>query len=234
MKKLLLLLPLLALGFGPCATVPTQTEQKLFTIITNYLDVPRFVVFTNTVTATNVVTFTKTNSENVVVPYNVTNLIPYFVPSLVTVTDHVPQYDYQPGAGEKAIRDAAAGVGSIANPAVGGPIAGAIATLGFSLWRSIRSNRKAVAAGGNSTQVIEALREFIKTLPNGPAYDQVLVDWIKSHQMEAGVADSVMKLIADHVTSDSAKEALQEMQASLNKLQIPVPQPNMPLSPRTG
>jgi len=85
------------------------------------------------------------------------------------------------------------------------------------LWGWWRSNNKSKLAI-NSSQAIEAIREFIKTLPNGEVYDAVLTQWMQQHQADAGVLQQVITLLHSKVNNADAKQAAQDIIDALDAL----------------
>lgn len=199
MKKNMLL-SLIALSLLGCAstTPPTKLEQALFTTTTNYI--PKIVVVTNLVTIdiplyrTNEVGVTQITTNHVTYEERQTN---YTTQEQYTLT---PKSSIKTGAqvGGALVNVVAPGWGTIIST-------GALALLG--IWGHIRSAQRGKVAA-TVIQEVETVREFIKTLPDGANYDQAIVTFLKDHQVEAGVATSVMKILANKTNSDEARGAV--------------------------
>ena len=205
----------LAIGLVGCGTFgknpapPTKLESSIFDVRTNY--VPVVVPVTSYRTNVVEVTATVTNLQGVTL--TTTNWQTNTLTSTVTVTNLQPQYNYSPGATANTV---AAGVsaipvyGSLASAAIGGVLA---------IWGWLRSSKNAATAQ-NTTQVVEVLRNFIKQLPNGSAYDGALVQWMTQHQSEAGVLNNVMGILAADANNPDVQVAGQSVIAALQGLGI--------------
>lgn len=216
MRKTLPLLIVAAFIAGCASKPPTALEQRWFNIETNYT--PVVVVKTNIVPVTMVQT-------NYLVITNVsgvqefrTNLVPYFVyeTNVVRSTITNEDYVYTPGAGAAAIRESGTAVGNIFG--VGGLVGTALGGL-FSLWGYVRSRKRYVTAA-NIAQTVETLREFIKQLPNGPAYDAAFVQWMQTNQANAGVIREVTQIVANEVSNPDAREAMRNIQTLIDGLRM--------------
>lgn len=191
--------------FGRNPSPPTKLEQALFQPVTNYVPVvvPSYV--------TNQVTVTQTNVQGVT--SYLTNIVPVTVPA---ATNLQQQISLTPGAGEKGATTAVTvgaglfGYGGIASTAM---------ALFFGAWRWLRS-AKSVATAGNSMQIVEVMREFIKSLPNGAAFDNQLTKFMADHQAEAGVTQDVLSLLENAVSNPDAKVAAANVIATLQSLGI--------------
>lgn len=202
-----------------CRTAPpTALERGIFDFRTNYT--PVVVVLTNTAWVTNQVVqvVSVTNEHAVVVPVSVTNLITLPRYEVVTLTNLVPSIEFIVGTNAAALRDTAAGIGNVAAPGVGGPIASGVVGLLLAVWAWVRSGR-ATATAANSTQVIETARELLKRLPDGATYDAALVQWMQKHQAEAGVLNRVLALLESKVNNADAKFAAQQIADAVKALQ---------------
>lgn len=210
----------IAILFSGCAGTPTKFEQKIFDIQTNY--VPVLVLKTNTVWQTNteVKTITVTNTQGVIVPMTVTNTVTIPQYSLVTVTQQIPQYEYKPSAMAMSAQATAGTIGNLAAPGVGGSIATGMFGLILAGWSWLRSSR-ATKTAINSSQVIETMRELLKTMPNGKQYDAVLTQWMQQHQADAGVLSNVLDILENNVSNNDAKNVVQQLQSALTELQLP-------------
>ena len=194
--------------FQGCAAVgrnpspPSKLEQGLFDVKTNY--VPIVQVVTNTVP----VTVFQTNVQGVVT----------YQTNLVTVTQSVtnlaPAYSYSIGAGGKEVQGVASGVGALFGA---GGIASTAAGLLLSLWGWARSSKN-YATAANTVQLVEVIREFVKALPNGAAYDTALTSYMTQHQADAGVLTQVLGILAREVNNPDAKQAASEVITTINSL----------------
>lgn len=194
---------------------PTRWEQRYFNIVTNQ--------FTEIVVQTNVipVTVVKTNVLQITnllgVTQFTTNIIPVFEyrTNVATVTNITEAYQYTPGAGAQSIKEVGGAIGNLFG--VGGIVTTALGGL-FGLWAQMRSSRRYRTAG-SLAQTIETLRTFVKTLPNGVAYDQAFVNWMQSKQAEAGVLTDVVALLEREVSNPDAKQAVHNVQNLITALQ---------------
>lgn len=220
MKKLLvcstvcLSLSLGLLIFGCASKPPSAWEQHWFNITTNY--VPQVSVQTNvipvTIIQTNIVVVTNAQS---VVEYR-TNVVPIlsYQTNAVTVTNLAEQYSYKPGAPAQEVQGVGAAIGNLFG--LGGVVSTALAGL-FSLYGYVRSTKNHAAAT-NLAQTVETMREFVKSLPNGAQYDQVLVNWMQTHQAEQNVIQDVVRIVSREVSNPDAQAASQQILALLNSL----------------
>src|SRR5437899_134488 len=137
------------------------------------------------------------------------------------ITNIVPQYQY--AATGQGAQDAKAVAGTIgALFGVGGLTTTAMSTL-LALWGYLRSTKN-YATAANTAQLVETLRQFIKALPNGMAYDAALTQFMTQHQNEAGVLAQVTQILANDVSNPDAKIAAESVIARLRQLGITVPQ----------
>lgn len=187
-----------------CATKPpTQFEQRMFNIETNII--PVLVVRTNVVIVTNLVGVTE------------------FQTNIVTTVKTNESYVYKPGAGAQEIAQTGGAIGNFFG--AGGVVSTGIMGL-FSIWGYLRSKKNYVTAA-NLAQTVETVREFVKALPNGAAYDTALVQFMQTHQAESGVLNQVLALLQREVSNPDAKIAADHILKLLNSLQgltSPVPQ----------
>lgn len=176
----------LAVVLQGCGSVPTKTEQKLFTVQTNYVPVTNLLVTTNPdgTLATNPVVIRE------------------------------EKYNLLPGKGEIAITQIGTETGNVFG--VGGIVGAALGAL-FGAWRWFRSSKSEKVAN-TLAQEIELVREFVKTLPNGNVYDSELVNWIQKHQAEAGVLQSVIKILRDEINNDEAKGSVSQVIEAIESL----------------
>lgn len=199
--------------FGANPAPPTPFEAKAFDITTNLT--PQVVTRTNVVTTTNVV--------NVPSPFGVPFFQTNFVTStnLVTVTNQLADYQYVPKPAATAtitqlgtaVAPFTAGWGSI--------ISGALVGF-YGLWAHLRSTKKEATASA-LTQEIEAIRDFILTLPQGTKIDTAVTTFMQQHQVETGVAQEVLKLIEGNTSDPTAVGIAKQLQDAINELTVPTP-----------
>jgi hypothetical protein len=212
--KSLLAVSLLAMSVISCSTFgknpspPTAFESKLFVIQTNF--VPVIVTKTNVENKINVITIT--NSVGVILWQ--TNQVT--VTNSVSETNEVPNYTYgQSDAGKTIAQTTGAIVNGVA-PGFGG-IAGTGIMAILSLWAYLRGS-KFKTTSVTIAQEVETMREFLKTLPQGAKYDQAIVSFLQSHQMETGTAQQVLSLVNNEVSNPEAQAAVKEIQDALAAL----------------
>lgn len=200
MKSFIALTPvLLILGcsaVGRNPSPPTKLEQGIFNVQTNY------------------VTEVSTNVAPQVVA-GVTNWVTNVVSQVM------PQYTYTLGPGGQAIKDTGSAIGNLFG--VGGLVSTGLAGL-LGIWAKLRSSKNYDTAA-NTAQIVETLRQFIKGLPNGAAYDTALTQFMMQHQSEAGVLAQVTQILAAEVSNPDAKVAAAEIVATLRSLGVNVPTP---------
>ena len=97
---------------------------------------------------------------------------------------------------------------------------GLLALLGA--WGHLRSYKAGNTASAIA-QEVETLREFIQALPNGTKYDTAITSWLQNHQMETGVAQQVVGILANSVSNPDAKVAANEIANTLASLGTTVP-----------
>jgi len=155
-----------------------------------------------------------TNYAPVVTQY-VTNGVPVYV------TNIIPQYQYSAtGQGAQDIKGVAGTIGTLFG--AGGVATTAVSGL-LALWGYLRSSKN-YATAANTAQLVETLRQFIKSLPNGTAYDSALTQFMTQHQNEAGVLAQVTQILASEVSNPDAKVAADSVITTLRQLGIDVPQ----------
>lgn len=194
---------LIAVLLTACAstTPPTKTEQALYNITTNYT--PKLVIVTNTV----VVDVISYRTNEVGITQLVTNKVAMNRTEEKTV--QVPDYVYEAKDSTKTVAQlVGTGVNAIA-PGVGTIVSTAMLAL-LAAWGHWRGNKNKTVAT-TVIQELEAVREFIKTLPDGSNYDQAIVTFLKDHQVETGVATQVMGILTKNISSTEAKGAVQEI-----------------------
>ena len=210
------------LGANP--TPPTAFEKDLYNVQTN--QVPLVAWHTNEVTLTNTVTVTKTNEAGA--PITVTNTVVVTKEVPVLVTNTVPAYTLTPNDTVKSIAQAAGSIGNAVLPGAGDAIAlGLLALVGF--WGHLRSYKASktvatqTATSAALAQEIETVREFIKTLPSGTKYDQVITGFLQDNQVSVGVAQQVLDLLRTEVSNPEAKVAAGELQNIIAAITKPTP-----------
>ena len=196
---------------GSNPSPPTQFEQRSFDITTNYT--PEIVTKTNVVTTTNVV--------NVPSPFGVPIFQTNFVTStnVVTLTNQVPDYQYVP---KSTVVDTTTHLGNAVAPFTAGwgsIISGALVGL-YGLWAHLRSTKKGATASA-LTQEIEAIRDFILTLPQGTKIDTAVTTFMQQHQVETGVAQEVLKLIEGNTSDPTAIGIAKQLQEAIDALTNP-------------
>ena len=197
-KASIFLLSLLAICgcsvVGRNPSAPTKLETGIFNVQTNY------------------VTEYQTNTAPVVTA-GVTNWVTNVVSQVV------PQYSYAQGSGAQAAKDTVGAIGNLFG--VGGLASTALGGL-LSIWGWLRSSKNYKTAA-NTAQVVETLRQFVKGLPNGAAYDMALTQFMTQHQSEAGVMGNVLTLLQNEVSNPDAKEAAAQVITTLRQLGVNVP-----------
>lgn len=137
-------------------------------------------------------------------------------PTVSITTSNVPSYSYANGPGIAAAQGAASlipGYGSLAGMGLG---------VVAAIWGWIRSSKNGATAA-TLAQSIEAIREFIKGLPNGPNMDLVLTNWLQQHQADTQTLNNVLTLLANDVSNADAKVVAQQLQATIASLNSPTP-----------
>jgi len=176
---------------------PTAAERLVYDVHTNYVN----VVTIQTNYAVNVIT----NILDQVI--HVTNRV------VAVVTNQQAEYGLtvKPGTTETVTTVGAAantmypGIGSMASM-------GVLALLGAWAWFR---GRKSSATSTTLAQEIETLRQFILTLPKGSQYDVAITGWLQTHQVETGVANQVLGILATQVNNEEAKGALLNIQQAI-------------------
>lgn len=129
-----------------------------------------------------------------------------------TVTTNLqPTYAWTPN---QTVKDVGTGLSLI--PGYGGLASTALALLAGA-WGWFRSSKNGTTAA-TLAQEVESVREFIKALPNGAAYDNALVQYLQSHQAETGTIQNVLSVLENDVSSPDAKMAAQQIIATLQAL----------------
>lgn len=183
--------------FGSNPSAPSSVEQHAFDIATNV--VPQIVTRTNVVTTTNVVN-APSPAGGTVLQTNVVNET-----HVVTVTNQVEQYQFSPKPAAVATAQALGTASGPFTAGIGTMVSSGLIML-YGLWAHLRSNKE----GNTSTalaQEIETIREFILTLPSGTKIDQAVTQFMQQHQVEAGVAQNVLGILAKNVSNNDAVAA---------------------------
>ena len=136
---------------------------------------------------------------------------PGLPPTVSTQTNLVPTYNWAPGP---VVKDVQTGVGII--PGYGGLAGTAIGALA-ALWAWFRGSKN-YNTGATLAQSIEAIREVIKTLPNGAAIDSQLTTWLQQHQNDTGTTTQVLSMLENDVSNPDAKAAAAQIIAAINAL----------------
>lgn len=202
--------------FGVNPSPPTKIEQALFAVVTNYVPATNYVTKTNVETVIKEVVVPVTNTIGQTV-YN-TNEVKVYTTNVVeqTVVKTNEQYTLTPKDSTKAGAGAVGAVTNLFAPGVGNMVAtGLIAVLGA--WGHLRSSKNATTSNALA-QEVETMREFIKTLPNGVKNDAAITAFLQQHQLEAGVADKVLSILANQVSNPEAKSAVQQIQDTLKAI----------------
>lgn len=198
---------------GVDTTPPNKFEQQIFTTKTNYVTVPVPKVIETF--HTNEVAVPVTNQVGQVV--TVTNMVVQVEHQTVTNFVQIPQYQ---NTVSDATKNSVSSIGSIVDTFV--PGAGTAVELGllalFGAWAHLRSGKRQNTSIALS-QEVETILAFIKTLPNGAAYSQALTKFLADHQMEAGVAQQVLDLLAKEVSNPDAQAAAKEISGTIAALQ---------------
>ncbi|MGV1047674.1 MAG: hypothetical protein ACOYD4_03995 [Solirubrobacterales bacterium] len=210
---------IIALTLVGCASTkaPTAIETKLFNVETNIVE----VVQTNTVFKTNYVV---QNIQNIVPTPSgsitnytlITNAVA--VPIQVPVTNYVESYAFKPNETAATVTATGGmignffGAGGLVTTIIGGLFAS------WASWRSRKNGQTAVALA----QIIETGREVLKSVPNGAAIDSEYVNFMTTHQAEAGVLQNVMNILAKVTDNSSAQQAAREISATIEAVKASV------------
>ena len=197
---------------GATPTAPTALESKLYDVQTNYVPVP--VMVTNQVQTTNTVTLTNTVTQAV----TVTNVV-VSTPVVTTQTNETPTYTWTTKAGVTQGVQTGESLVNTFVPGVGGMIGTGLFAL-LSLWGYLRSSKLGDTSSALA-QEVEAIREFIKTLPSGANYDQAITSFLQSHQVEAGVASQVLTILSKDVSNPEAAAAAKEIATAVTVASAP-------------
>lgn len=197
--------------------VPNKFDTTLFDIHTNIVTVTNTVTKEVPVYATNQVPVFQTNQLNQTVTTYSNIVVTNFVRVPVQVEQEQTNYDRTVKAsttaaiqaGGAAVNTFAPGMGTLGSLAAG-------AVIGFLGW--LRSSKQGTKTQTALQQEIETAREFMQALPNGQAYDQAFVQFLKDHQQEADIVNSVVTTLDRYVSNPDAKAGAQEMVNFVNAL----------------
>jgi len=198
------------IGCAALSSPPTAAEHLAYDVVTNYVDVPVIKQVVEVVTVTNTIGQTVTETNRV---YE-TNIVSQ------------PVYDLTPKAAVTAGIQTGGAALNVVAPGIGSMVSAGLLAL-LAIWGHIRGYNGANTSQ-SLAQEIETMREFISSLPNGAKYDTAIVQFLQSHQMENGVAQSVLKILNNNVSNPDAKAALTEINATLTQLGAQVPKPVTP------
>lgn len=195
--------------FGKDTSAPNVVEKQIFKTVTNFVEVPVQVTVTNHIT--NAVVELQTNAVGQTVTVTNEQVVPKF--ETVWQTNVVAQYENTVSDKTKAGVTGFSGILNYFLPGTGSMVgAGILAALGA--WAQLRSGKRQDTSIALA-QEVETIREFVKTLPAGAQYDAAITSFLKSHQMEAGVATQVLTLLENEVNNDEAKGAIEEIKGTL-------------------
>lgn len=200
---------------GKSPSPPSKVEQGLYTVTTNVYNVTNVVA----VPVTNTVTQVVTQTNAVGVPVFQTNV----VTTLATVytTNVVQKQDYNLSTSPQTTQLVQGVAGAVNTFAPGmGTIAGYALLALIGGWGYLRGSKRQDTSIALS-QEIEALREFIKSLPQGAKFDEAITAWLQQHQVDAGVTDQVLALLKSEVSNPDAQAALKEIQTALTAMAKP-------------
>lgn len=211
---------------GCSSTGPTKLERALFTTETNY--VPKVVLVTNVVEhkvdVPQPVIIYQTNVEHQVTVTYQTNLVQQVAyetnVTRLTITNAVETLGAPSGVAKTAA-GAAGTVATIAAPGVGGLVTAAV--LGaLAIWAGIRNrqlkghNDALSQTAGTLAQVIETGREIMAKTEQGGALADQFTAWMKAHQAETGVIQTVAGIVKSEVDNGEAKDAADQILALMD------------------
>lgn len=188
---------------------PSATEARLFDVQTNY--VPITVTVTNVVQHTNTVMVTNAADNTVSSSEVVTGQ-----PVVSQEQTNKAVYSYNPRPGVTGTITALGNASSPFTAGIGTMVASGLVAL-YGLWGHMRSS-KLVDTSTALTQEIEAIRSFILTLPQGTKVDAAVTQFMQQHQTEAGVAQTVLKLIDGNTSDPTITGISKELQDTITAL----------------
>lgn len=208
-----------------CSSPPTKFETRLFDVQTNRFPIIELKTNVIQITVFNTNMVYTTNSPEKVTAQPTVATTNIWQTNVVWITNGFEEaYSYRPGARAREVQETAGAVGNLFG--VGGIVTTGIGAL-LALWAQMRSSRRYTTAA-TLAQTIETLRVFMRSLPNGTAYDTAFVQWMQSQQMNAGVVQQVVDLLQREVSNPDAKEAAREVSEIITALQG-LPNPPTPL-----
>lgn len=198
-----------ASGIFSGTTPPTPAQRAVFNVTTN--EEPVVITQTNVVTEVNVVTVT--NTQNQVVTQ--TNVVP--VTQVITSTNVISVYSYAPNGTATTAAQTAGLITNAVAPGWGTVVTtGIMAVLGLGGWLfSYKKGNQQGTAASAMAQEIEAMLEFVNTLPSGTAYATAIQNWLSQHQVQTGAATTILQILEADVDNPTAKAAAATIIASL-------------------
>lgn len=192
-------------------------ERPFFTTVTNYVLQP--VWQTNTVNEIVQTIVPVTNTVGAVIFQ--TNLITVPVPTPMWITNVFEQYTHTPNETAQASAGVAGTIANLIIPGSGGAITtGILALLGiWGGWRSKKNKDTGIAL----SQEIETILEFVYSLPKGAAYHETIVRFLKDHQVEAGVAQEVLKILEKNISNKDAVAAMEGIRLAISTMGTVMP-----------
>ena len=192
--------------FGASPSAPTKAESLIYSTQTNW--VPVVVPVLQYQTNVQVVTATVTNLQGITVTQ--TNWQTNVLTTTIQQTNQVPTRTETLKPGAATAVQVAGGVLNVLFPGVGSIVTNGILAL-LGAWGYARSSKL-----GNTTsaltQEIEVARNLLQSIPGqGPALDAAFVNFIQSHQADAGVLQQVMTTIAAEVSNKDASTAASQI-----------------------
>lgn len=204
--------------FGANPAPPTTLEQKLFDTQTNYI--PVVVTKTNIVETTNMVVLTNTVNNTV----TTTNVITA-TPEVTTQTNQQAVYTETPKPIVTGTLQAAGTAASPFTAGIGTMVSGGLVLL-LGIWGHLRSYKFAQTSTALADE-IEAVRNYILTLPQGTKIDAAVTQFMQQHQTESGVAQTVLKLIDGNTSDPTIAGISAQLQTAINDLTNPPTPPKV-------
>lgn len=202
---------------------PTAVERKFFDFETN--QVARIVTVTNMVSETNYTTVNTTNEVNQIIPKVVEHVVS--VPVVHDVTNYYNEtVKWTPNTNAMAVAQTGGAIANVAVPGAGALVLGILGGIA-TMWGKLRGARQISdqheKTSGVLAQDVEAIREFLWTLPNGDKYDEAIKQFMRAHQKETGVVQNVVNLLKNTVDETDAKGQLSEIQKIIGNLGVTPP-----------
>ncbi len=234
MRKMLVLLPLLALCagctlLGKNAGPPTALEKDLFSV--SNAVIPKVVQVTNLVTLyqTNVALQVVTVTNSIGVPVTQTNVVTVtqtnIVPQVATVTNFVTVPQLVPGVGQQTATGLAGtvagfwGAGGLATTILGGIFAAYLGARNRALAGNVDT---ATQASGVLAQNVQTVLSVLTATPQGQAALPAVKAYLMKHQLASGVIEQVAEAVKT-VDPLEAQGAAQAVLNAVNTLQNPAP-----------